>query len=85
MAKKSKFEMAIVEKVKGIREEKKLTQDDLAAMLDLSRGFVGQIESVHSPSKYNLNHLNRLALEFGCSPKDFIPEKAVMESGKGKK
>jgi transcriptional regulator with XRE-family HTH domain len=85
MAKKSKFEMAVVEKVKAMREEKNLTQDDIAAMLDFTRGFIGQIESPNSASKYNLDHLNRLALEFGCSPKDFIPEKAVVESGKGKK
>jgi transcriptional regulator with XRE-family HTH domain len=77
--------MAVVEKVKAMREEKNLTQDDIAAMLDFTRGFIGQIESPNSASKYNLDHLNRLALEFGCSPKDFIPEKAVVESGKGKK
>jgi transcriptional regulator with XRE-family HTH domain len=85
MAKKSKFEMAVVEKVKAMREEKKLTQDDIAAILDFTRGFIGQIESPNSASKYNLDHLNRLAIEFGCSPKDFIPEKGVVESGKGKK
>jgi transcriptional regulator with XRE-family HTH domain len=85
MAKKSKFEWAVIEKVKALREKKQLSQVDIAKMLDLSAGFVGQIESVNSPSKYNLNHLNRLALEMGCSPKDFMPEKGVVESGKGKK
>jgi transcriptional regulator with XRE-family HTH domain len=85
MATKSKFEMAIIEKAKAMREERRLTQDNIAAMLKISRGFVGQVESPNSASKYSLNQLNRLALEFGCSPKDFIPEKAVVESGKGKK
>lgn len=83
--KKSKFEWAVVERVKSLREKKQLSQADVALMLGLSSGFIGQIESVNSPSKYNLDHLNRLALELECSPKDFIPEKAVVESGKGKK
>lgn len=84
MAKKSKFELAIIDKVKELRIQKNLTQDDIAAILNISRGFVGQIESPNSESKYNLNHLNKLALEMGCSPQDFIPEKPINEGGKGK-
>lgn len=68
-----------------MREEKKLTQDDIAAILDISRGFVGQIESPNSSSKYSLEQLNELALEFRCSPRELIPEKAVVDSEKGRK
>jgi DNA-binding XRE family transcriptional regulator len=85
MAKKSKFEIAVIDKVKQLRMEKNLTQDDLAAILNSSRGFIGQVESPNSPSKYNLNHLNKLALELGCSPKTFLPEKPILESGRVKK
>lgn len=85
MAKKSKFEIAVVERVKKLRVEKHLSQDDLAAILDTSRGFIGQVESPDSPSKYNLNHLNKLALEMDCSPKDFLPERAIAETAKGRK
>ena len=85
MTKKTKFELAIIDKVREIRLAKNFTQDDLAVFLNKSRGFIGQIESPESESKYNLNHLNKLALEMGCSPKDFIPDKPVTESGKGKK
>lgn len=84
MAKKSKFEIAVIDRVKAFREKKRLSQDDIAAMLNISRGFVGQIESPNSASKYNLNHLNKLAIELGCSPREFIPEKPVQE-GKGRK
>ena len=48
-------------------------------ILLLSRGFIGQIESPKFASKYNLNHLNRLAFEMGCSPQDFIPKTVVKE------
>jgi transcriptional regulator with XRE-family HTH domain len=85
MPKKSKFETAIVERVKSLREERKLSQVDIAVILNISVGFIGQIESPNSASKYSLDELNRLALEFGCSPRDLLPEKAVAESGKGKK
>ena len=74
---KTKFELEVVKKVKEIREAKGFTQDDIAVFLDFTRGFIGQIESPNSPSKYNLNHLNILSIEMGCSPKDFLPEKGV--------
>jgi transcriptional regulator with XRE-family HTH domain len=85
MASKTKFEMAVVDKVRQMRIKKKFSQDDLAAFLNTSRGFIGQVESPNFPSKYNLNHLNKLAEEIGCSPKDFIPDKYVEEKGKGSK
>jgi transcriptional regulator with XRE-family HTH domain len=77
---KTKFELAVVNKVREFREAKGLSQDAIAMYLDLSRGFVGQIESPGSPSKYNLNHLNILAAEFGCSPKDFMPEDPIINN-----
>ena len=84
MTKKSRFEIAIIDKVKELRLKKNLTQDDIAMFLNASRGFIGQIESPDSSSKYNLNHLNKLAQDMGCSPKDFIPDKPIAE-GKGRK
>lgn len=85
MAKKTRFEIAVVDKVKQQRMEKNLTQDDIAAILNSSRGFIGQVESPKSPSKYNLNHLNKLAQEMGCSPRAFMPDKPISENTKGKK
>lgn len=77
MAKKSDFELAVIQKVKEIRENRKLGQRDIAALLGVTEGFIGQIESPNNGSKYNLNHLNILAKELECSPKDFLPEKPV--------
>ena len=54
-----------------------LEQDDLAIHLDVSNGFVGQIESPNHIAKYNTSHLNELAKLFKCSPKDFMPEKPL--------
>jgi transcriptional regulator with XRE-family HTH domain len=70
---KSKFDLAVIEMVKKIREDKGFSQDQIAFFLDTTAGYIGQVESPKTRSKYNLNHLNRLALEMNCSPKDFIP------------
>jgi transcriptional regulator with XRE-family HTH domain len=77
MTKKSKFEIAVIDAVTKVRVEKGYTQDDLAEFLNVTRGFIGQIESPNSESKYNLDHLNKLAEEMKCSPKDFMPERPI--------
>jgi hypothetical protein len=49
----------------------------LAYLLDVSIGFIGNIENPEYRAKYNLNHLNELAKILECSPKDFLPEKSL--------
>lgn len=71
--------MEVINLVKKKRESLNLTQDDLATYLDVHRSYIGQVESPKYKSKYNLNQLNRLAFEMGCSPREFIPEKASNE------
>lgn len=70
---KTDIEAYVINKVKEKREEFNLSQSELAVRLDVSNGFIGQVESSKSPSKYNLNHLNQLAIIFKCSVKDFMP------------
>jgi transcriptional regulator with XRE-family HTH domain len=76
---KSKFDQAVIDLVKAMREQQGLSQDELAFYLDVTRGYVGQVETPHERAKYNLNQLNRLAYEMKCSPKDFIPAVATHE------
>lgn len=78
---KTRFEIAVIDKVREIRLQKGLTQEYVAGLLGLDRSFISQIESPVIPSKYNLNHLNKLAKEFECSPKDFIPDSFIEEKG----
>jgi transcriptional regulator with XRE-family HTH domain len=47
----------------------------LAFRLGVSSGFVGKVESSSSPTKYNLNHIQKLSEIFDVSPKVFLPEK----------
>ena len=74
---KSGIELFVVTKIKELRVENNLSQADLANKLDLSYGFIGKVEGLKSPTKYNLNHINKLAKIFNCSPKDFFPEKPI--------
>lgn len=71
---KTDIEAYVINKVKEKREQHNLSQSELAVQLNVSNGFIGQAESSNSPTKYNLNHLNSLAVIFKCSIKDFIPD-----------
>lgn len=73
----SEIEVYIIEKVKTIRKEKGLTQEQLSLKLDKGVGFIGDIESSSKPAKYNIKHLNEIAKILECSPKDFWPEKPI--------
>ncbi|MFI5195468.1 MAG: helix-turn-helix domain-containing protein, partial [Chitinophagales bacterium] len=74
---KTKFEIAVIEKVTEMRRQKGFSQEYIAAILNTTKGFIGQVESQNHPSKYNLNHLNKLAYEMGCSPKEFMPNDPI--------
>jgi len=74
---KSKIEEVIVKNTILMRKKNKKTQRDIAAVLNVSPGYIGQVESTKSPSMYTYDQLNELAKFFNCSPKDFMPEKPV--------
>jgi transcriptional regulator with XRE-family HTH domain len=65
--------MAIGTKIKILRQEKGLTQDELASRCELSKGFISQLErDLTSPS---LNTLADILESLGTSLKDFFNEK----------
>jgi transcriptional regulator with XRE-family HTH domain len=71
---KSELEQFVINKVREKRTEAKLSQKHLANELNVAIGFLGHVESPIYRSKYNLNHLNKLAKIFKCSIKDFLPD-----------
>lgn len=71
---KSEIEFYVISKVREMRLAANISQADLALKLNLSVSFIGNIESPKFRAKYNLNHLNKLAKIFNCSPKDFFPD-----------
>lgn len=69
--------MFAVNKAKALRESANMSQSVLAEELGVSDGFIGQVESTKFPSKYNFNHIDKLARLFNCSPKDFLPDEPL--------
>jgi len=73
----TKIELHLIEEVKKRRNLLGLSQLELSQKLEMSDSFVSHVESVKKRAKYNTNHLNAIAKIFGCSPKDFWPEKPL--------
>ena len=73
----TEIEEYIIKRVKLMREERGISQAELAYMLNLSRGFIGDVENPLRRAKYNLNHVNELAKVFNCSFSDLLPPKPL--------
>jgi transcriptional regulator with XRE-family HTH domain len=74
---KSELDLYIINKVKELRSKSNMSQAVLAVKLEVSDAFIGQIENPKHRAKYNVAHINKLAIIFNCSPKDFLPEKPI--------
>jgi len=73
----SKIDLFVIKKVKEKRKELGMSQAALSHELDMSEGFIGQIESPNFPAHYNLRHLNEIAKILGCAIQDFLPKKPL--------
>jgi transcriptional regulator with XRE-family HTH domain len=73
----SAIDQYIIDAVKAKRIEKGYSQAQLANLLDVSIGFIGNTENPKYRTKYNFTLINELARVFECSPRDFLPEKPV--------
>jgi transcriptional regulator with XRE-family HTH domain len=70
---KSEIDQFVINKIREKRKEWGVSQRGLAAILECSVGFVGQVESEKYVTKYSLHQLYTIAQHFGCSPADFFP------------
>lgn len=73
------IEQYVIDTVRKMRLDKNISQKELAYSLNLSIGFIGDVESSKSRAKYNISHINKLAEYFECSPKDFLPQDPFRE------
>jgi len=72
------IEQYVIDFVRKLRVDRELRQEDIAYLLGTKPSFIGNVESLSHPAKYNLKHINLLADHFGLSPRDFLPEKALV-------
>lgn len=74
---KTKIEQYVIDRVKALRMEKHISQVVLADSIDVSKGFIGNVEVPSNDYKYNINHLNEIAKVLKCSIKDFFPDEPL--------
>lgn len=74
MSEISKIELYVIDKVRELRIKAGISQEMLSLKMELSSKFVGNVESSKRTTKYNLNHLNKIAEILGCSMREFFPE-----------
>jgi len=70
----TEIEIFIIERVKEMRLERNISQLALSQKIDMNDSFVSHVESDTKRAKYNLNHINKIAKVFQCSPKDILPD-----------
>ena len=63
---KSKVDLFVINKIREKRKELGVSQRGLAAILDCSPSFIGQV-------KYSVHQVFLIAQFFDCSPADFFP------------
>ncbi len=73
------IERYVIRRIKEVRESKNITQEELSLSIGKNIGFISQIEAPSKKAKYNLIHLNLIAIALGCSIKDFLPDEPIRD------
>ena len=64
----------VIDRVREMRKEHNMTQREFADAINLSSGYVGDIEARRGSVKYSLFHINEIAKVFKCSIWELLPE-----------
>ena len=70
---KLKIDLFVITRIKERRMQKNISQRGLAAILDCSPSFIGQVESEKFDVKYSVHQVFLVAQFFECSPAEFFP------------
>lgn len=71
---KTEFQQVIITKLRKLREEKGYSQQNVANILGLSNGQVGNIESIKQAHKYTLSQIKTLCKEFNVNLENIFLE-----------
>lgn len=69
---KSENQIMVINRVKILRVERNISQQQLATVLDATNGTIGNIESLKYPNKYTLKQLNAIAKHFEVPIESFF-------------
>ncbi len=64
----------VIDAIRKERISQRVSQEMLAYGINLSRGFIGQVETPNQRARYNLKHINDIANFLGVSPRSFLPD-----------
>ena len=71
---KTKIQLFVSQRVKELREEKGLTQEQFSEMINCSRSTFAGRENPNTDDAFNLEAINTISRVFNISPKYFIPD-----------
>ena len=74
---KSKIQLFVSQKVRELRENNALTQEQFGEKINRSRSFVANRENLYTKQAFNIDILNDIAKVFKISPKYFMPEEGL--------
>jgi transcriptional regulator with XRE-family HTH domain len=77
--KTSSIDQHVIDFVRKLRDERDITQEEIANIIGVKQSYIASIESSKSRAKYNLSHIDKLSDHFGISPRLFLPEKSTFK------
>ena len=77
MSETTVIEQYIIDCIREERTKRGISQAQLARLIGVSEGFIGNVENPKYRDKYNFKHLNAIAKALDCSPRIFLPDKAL--------
>lgn len=79
---KSPIGMYVAQKVREKRDAIGMSRQELADSLNLNESNLRRAEDPRLMVKYNLDHLNAIAIVLKCSICDFFPPKPIVKGAK---
>lgn len=76
---KTETQMKLIMRIREMRTKAGISQQQLAQILDITNGQIGNIESLRYPHKYTLNQLNLIAHHFHVPIESFFMAESEKE------
>lgn len=79
---KTEYQQSIISKIRKIRDERKYSQKDIADLIGISYGQMGNIESPKAKNKYTLAQIHQICKEFNMPIEQIFIEDEEFSLGK---
>ena len=79
---KTEYQQSIISKIRRFREERKRSQKDIADLIGISYGQMGNIESPKAKNKYTLAQIHQICKDFNIPIEQIFIEDEEFETGK---